>query len=671
MGVAKNKGIGINSSTAGGGGGVTGKVALIAMNEQPATPYNVGNKWFYNGKIYTALTTTTTDDGVTPDFNTVYLYDGQNYFWDGTTLQIVDETNLVHKDGEETITGKKTFTEEVKVKTPAKDDISNNAATTEWVFNHTLANHKEFGVEIAPDGTATRLFGAAAFTFSKSTDVAAGTDDFKQYDIFNTFNVLVKYNAVSGKAEIVANDGTWEFDNYRGLPGYYDFVGVKIFWYKLKILDTDKIRILISEEPKAGYKVSPAHSRNGVLHEYIYIARYPIGREPLTVAIDSITAPEQPYTIGYKWYDNGKIYTATSETETDGGVDTEKNTSYVCNGTYYYYDGESFVAQAAEEPFTIASGVPPMVSKTVVQFDTLAKTRGLSLFGLKEITSLQLLATVKYASFNWQNVIGSGNTAGWKGDAKAVTTETNENFVIVTKTHWDGSSQINTVDVTKQCIGVGDSSVTTWHKILSVEDVTVDGVACKKVFIADKVSTTANTTVICLGMELTGGADNVLGLDGENTGSGVYNAAKRPNVVFGIQDLFGNCGQFAGNAVNKVANSVGTILSNPNPDGAVDYPTTTDDKGWEVVTNKIPTTNRNNYKFLPSEDLTIDAFLFGNTSGGLTGDQQYYTASAGIKRIFYGGTCYNGTIAGGFYLSCGNDLSDHGRISGGRCVFVA
>lgn len=669
MGIAKNRGVGAVAGSGGSGGSSSDKVALIAVGSQPSTPYNVGNKWFYDGKIYTALTTTTADDGQTPAFNTTYIYDGKYYWWNGSDLVAVDETKFVHVDGDETIGGLKTFSKVVRAKTPPLDAIDNEVTTAEWVFNHTLASHKEFGVDIAADGTATRLYGAVGCSFAKSTDTEAGTDDFRQYDIFDTYDVLVKYNAITGKAELFATEGTWEFEHYRGLPGFYDFVAVKIYWYKLQILSAGNVRILVSPEQKAGYNVSPAHYRNGVLHEYVYIAKYVIGNKPFVVEIDSVTAPEQPYTVGYKWFDSGKIYTATSETETDGGVDTEKNTSYLCNNVYYYCDGAELVAQADEEPFTIASGNPPMVSKTVVQFDTLAKTRGLSLFGLKEITTLQLLATVKYASLDWQTKIGKGNTAGWKGDAKAATTETDENFVIVAASAFSAANL--TVPATMQCIGVGTSDVTTWYKVLSIEDVTVDNVACKKVFIAGKVSTAANVTVICLGVQLTGGGDNVLGLDGENTANGVLNAEKRPMVNFGIEGLVGNVGQYAGNTVNKVANSAGKILSNPNPEEATaNYPTTSDDKGWEVVTTHIPTTNRNNYKFLPSTDLNIDAFLFGDISGGLTGDQQYYTASAGIKRVFYGGTCNYGGNAGGFYLLCDNDLSNHNRRNGGRCVFV-
>ena len=131
------EGVGFNTGT--GAGGKIGTVVLVANGSQPSTPYTVGSKWFYNGKIYTATTTTAHDSGVVPSYDTAYLYNGTYYYWDGSTLQGADESNLVHISGTETITGDKTFSGksdfqgETTAVTQATSDTSQKVATTKFV----------------------------------------------------------------------------------------------------------------------------------------------------------------------------------------------------------------------------------------------------------------------------------------------------------------------------------------------------------------------------------------------------------------------------------------------------------------------------------------------------------------------------------------------------------
>ena len=131
------EGVGFGTGT--GSGGKIGTVVLVAMGSQPSTPYTVGSKWFYNGKIYTATTTTAHDSGVTPSYDTAYLFNGTYYYWDGSTLQGADESNLVHISGAETITGNKTFSGSVALgnnasaQTKPTSDTSNAVATTQFV----------------------------------------------------------------------------------------------------------------------------------------------------------------------------------------------------------------------------------------------------------------------------------------------------------------------------------------------------------------------------------------------------------------------------------------------------------------------------------------------------------------------------------------------------------
>lgn len=139
MGYRKGSGYNSGANAGGGGGGQAGVVTLVALGSVPSTPYVRGSKWYYDGKIYTATSTTTADEGVVPSYETSYLYNGTYYYWDGTTLQGADESNLVHKDGTETITGDKTFSGSVALgdnasaQTKATSDTSDAVATTKFV----------------------------------------------------------------------------------------------------------------------------------------------------------------------------------------------------------------------------------------------------------------------------------------------------------------------------------------------------------------------------------------------------------------------------------------------------------------------------------------------------------------------------------------------------------
>ena len=670
-----------------GGGGGQKQIPLLSITTAPSGTFKRGSR-YYNSTtklIYTATADNTWDNAksASPEFGVIYVYDDNGttkyYEWDGDSLVETDlerfqlianktndytstsgvtyPTSKALSDGLDTkitkntsITGgtKCKITYDAKGLVVAGEDLvagdipdisstyetksnkiteiteestdtqyASAKAIRDYVTNK-INDYKELAVEMSPSGVFVRQLGAIGRNLTPSTDVAAGVDDFKNYPIFETYDCLVTLNTETGKAEEFAPEGTYEFDSHVGLPGYYVITMFPKFYYKLEILDTGNIKISLTSEPKTGYKVSPAHDREGRIVDWIGIGKYAIGEE----------------------------------------------------------------SADANEPFAVRSGVCPKTYTSVEAFETLVRQKGLRFFGYKEMLMIQLLATVKYASLNWQSKISQGNTNGWT-NKKAVTTASDVDYVILTATDWAASTKIDTVPATMQCVAIGNSEAAAkWYKVLDIEDVTVEidsvETACKKITIDGTVSTTANTTLVYLGMQLTGATDNVLGADGENTGGGTISGAsgqgKRMCKNLGIESLVGNCGQNLGGIVNevKVVDGVATatILINPNPDGAVDYPTTSDRKGWIAITDKVPTTNRNNYKFLPSTDLAQDIFLFGATSGGFTGDYQYFTATAGIKRVFYGGACSIGAHAGGFCLLCYGGLSSVVRYSGGRCVFV-
>ena len=132
------------------------------------------------------------------------------------------------------------------------------------------------------DGTnaaGTRTYGAANKTFTRSTDASAGTDTFAENPIFRGYYALVKYNSTTQKAEIVAKEGTAEYAAIRaaGTEDYDEVRMFHVFWYKQTISSDGKKTIVLSPMPLEGFKPSPMHLRNGVLHEWVGITRYPWG----------------------------------------------------------------------------------------------------------------------------------------------------------------------------------------------------------------------------------------------------------------------------------------------------------------------------------------------------------------------------------------------------------
>lgn len=197
------------------------------------------------------------------------------------------------------------------------------------------------------NAAGTRTYAASELTFTKSTDSAAGTDPFKDNAIFQGYYALVKYNSTSGKAEIVAYEGTPEYAAMIA-AGTEDFDVVRmfhVFYYKHTINAAGKIEIVLSPNPRSGFKPSPMHYRNGVLHEWVGITRYAWGKDA----------------------------------DATGGM-------------------------AAK------TGLYPLTNTTEATFYTNAKARGLRIFGAREFSSLQLLGNVKYANQNWQSACAQGYT---------------------------------------------------------------------------------------------------------------------------------------------------------------------------------------------------------------------------------------------------------------------
>ena len=130
------------------------------------------------------------------------------------------------------------------------------------------------------NAAGTRTYGAANKQWSKSTDTSAGVDTFAETSIFRGYYALVKYNAETQKAEIIAKEGTAEYAAIKaaGTEDYDEVRMFHVFYYKKTVNADGSQSIVLSPIQLEGFKPSPMHLRNGVLHEWVGITRYAWGR---------------------------------------------------------------------------------------------------------------------------------------------------------------------------------------------------------------------------------------------------------------------------------------------------------------------------------------------------------------------------------------------------------
>lgn len=218
------------------------------------------------------------------------------------------------------------------------------------------------------NAAGTRTYGAANRRWAKSTDTAAGVDEFANHPCFKGYYALVKYNSETGKAEIIAKEGTAEYEQIKaaGTEDYDEVRMFHVFWYKQTINADGSKSIMLSPIALDGFKPSPMHYRNGVLHEWVGITRYAWGKDDSAV----------------------------------GGMASR-------------------------------AGIYPLTNTTEANFYTKAKSRGLRVFGAKEFSALQMLGCVKYAHQNWQTAVGSGFTSAPASDRTVTVAQTNANSVIL------------------------------------------------------------------------------------------------------------------------------------------------------------------------------------------------------------------------------------------------
>lgn len=449
--------------------------------------------------------------------------------------------------------------------------------------------------------TGTRLYAAAGKTFSPASDTSAGTDDFKNEAMFAGYYALVKYNSTSGKAEIIAYEGTPEYDAYIA-AGTEDFDVVRMFpkfYYKHTINADGATEILLSSTEKAGFKPSPMHYRydstqqKWVLHDWVGITRY-------------------------AWGNAG------------GGA----------------------IASRA--------GLYPLTNTSRDSFETKARARGMRVFGMKELSALQMLGCVKYGNLNWQYVLGPGFSGAPTTDRTVAVAQENANSVIL-----DAAYAADFPVGASIYLASNDFRTITGNEAYSEDNTKIE------VSFGGSPFTSTTSTKVHGGLAINGSADAVKGLDGQN--AGMHASGNRCSIIaLGIENPFGNCWKFLTDTMRM--NDTSVSYFNPDPDGTSTWPESTNLRGWEPGPT-ILTTSGYIKRFSPTfglgdlDHLSIPAELGGNENNPV-GDYQYSSAANERKCCLFGGRLDLGASDGPFYLYWNSWLGYIGWDRGALGVFV-
>ena len=204
-----------------------------------------------------------------------------------------------------------------------------------------------YGVKFANDGSATRTYDAQGLVFEPSSTTIAGQDDFINADNskspFHIRECLSQYNISTGKQEIVAYEGDTNYSTLRANSSYNVMIEFPKFYYKRP----SKYEWMVSSYPVEGFAPSPMHYRNGVMHDYAYIAKY---------------------------MSNSSYMSRPGQT-------------IATNPSYNNSDGTGY---------------------TIANFRTNFRSKGMYVLDYATLCSINILMLIKYASLNIQNVIGYG-----------------------------------------------------------------------------------------------------------------------------------------------------------------------------------------------------------------------------------------------------------------------
>lgn len=452
------------------------------------------------------------------------------------------------------------------------------------------------GVKFTPtDAAGSRLGAAESMVWEKSTDIAAGRDDFPaKFNCFNTYEALVK----GGK--VVATEGSYEFEQYKDDDEYDADVFVMFpKGYGRRYYDGDGNEYrYVSDRRLAGYAPSPLHYVEGTEYDVVGVTKY-------------------------GWCDNGS-----------GGL---------CS----------------------RAGKPKLVNIEWKSFEAKAVARGSGLHAISysDLTWLQHLGCIKYASRDWQSAVGNGVMNGYTEVAlkKCTVTQESSASIIV-----DNATAANfAVDDSIYLNGCTLSGGIYTRKILSIATyddnnmrISVDGPA---------FATTAGTSGFYRAVNWSGGCDTVLGLDGEITGG---TSGRNSVLTLGIENLYANDWKLTGNAFRQGT----SIYINPKPLTNSAWPTSVNDaiaKGWIKVAGDLPTSNGYIKELTYNMNVPFIATpkSIGGDSARPVGDYFYTNDSTSLMILQAGGGFRSGSNCGPFCVAVDTGLANAWWYFGSLGVF--
>lgn len=130
-----------------------------------------------------------------------------------------------------------------------------------------------YGVQFDGSSSAgTRTYNAAGKTWQRSTNTLVGQDDFATLAPFNVKECITQYNSGTGEREVLAYKGDSSWATLVANKTGDRMIEFPCFWYSRP----SKFEFLISPSAKVGFKPSPMHYRNGVLHDKVRVTKYAV-----------------------------------------------------------------------------------------------------------------------------------------------------------------------------------------------------------------------------------------------------------------------------------------------------------------------------------------------------------------------------------------------------------
>lgn len=287
---------------------------------------------------------------------------------------------------------------------------------------------------------------------------------------------------------------------------------------------------------------------------------------------------------------------------------------------------------------------------TQASFQTKCRDVGMIVFPKVAWDMVSLLAIIQCNNYNIQAAIGQGQVSSYKEAAVTVAQESQASVIIATS----NAGFFNT----NRSLYKG-----SFYKILGTE--TYDESNTK--ILLDRALTTTTSDKVYAGFNLTGFSDEILSPDGEH--AAMDNSGRRTSVLLGLEDFWGacNCGLAGMCRING-----NESLVSPDPCEKYEWPTTTDDKGWEAGPAML-TANGYPGRFAANSEVNGKPWLFvaanGNgTSTIPTGDNTYANTDTDPKMCYAGGGWSDGGAAGLFCAGWGGGVGYSYWPSGARGV---